>query len=410
MKTELEKKLLSAIGCDINAKRVPELDPNGEFEGIMAYTLEGESIRNKKTKFFAYYGVPKNASGKVPAVVLVHGGGGHAFCCWVKMWNDLGFAAVAMDTTGFMPICKNAGATESDNGEWIRELKGVFEEEGYVVSPHNDGLASADCPLEEQWIFHAVSSALRVNNFLRSREEVDAEKIGIAGISWGSVVTSLAIGYDNRFAFAVPIYGSGYLGEGLSDIDLIFRNEAVKKLWLAEDRFDKVDIPVLWLAWNDDCCFSVQSNSLSYEHTVKNNPKTRISLVDKMGHSHYCGWTPFESYFFACSAVGFFPEMPSLSDNSSGRDIKLSVSEDKKIALLSATLFYIDSSMQYQSFDKFGIGKHSYMIQKWHTVPCKISEASINGVLPQDAKGYYVELKFSYNEKVMTVTTAYKEI
>ena len=47
---------------------------------------------------FAWCGLPAAAAGtKSPAMVLVHGGGGTAFEHWVRLWNDRGYAAIAMD-------------------------------------------------------------------------------------------------------------------------------------------------------------------------------------------------------------------------------------------------------------------------------------------------------------------------
>ena len=40
----------------------------------------------------------------MPGIVLVHGGGGVPFASWVKMWNDRGYAAIAMSVTGDFPI------------------------------------------------------------------------------------------------------------------------------------------------------------------------------------------------------------------------------------------------------------------------------------------------------------------
>ena len=51
------------------------------------------------------------------------------------------------------------------------------------------------------------------NSLLRSFPEVDATKIGITGISWGGIVTNVVTGIDDRFAFAVPVYGCGFIHE-----------------------------------------------------------------------------------------------------------------------------------------------------------------------------------------------------
>ena len=48
--------------------------------------FEGLPWKGKPTRVFAWYGVPKTAAGaKVPAVVLLYGGGGTAFDEWVRI-------------------------------------------------------------------------------------------------------------------------------------------------------------------------------------------------------------------------------------------------------------------------------------------------------------------------------------
>ena len=102
----IEAALNNALSESTQYRYVPEFNP--ENSNIRALTMTGESIKDKKTKFFAYYGVPEHTCEKLPAVILIHGGGGHAYHCWVKQWNERGYAAIAIDTTGFMPKTVNA--------------------------------------------------------------------------------------------------------------------------------------------------------------------------------------------------------------------------------------------------------------------------------------------------------------
>ena len=87
-----------SINKYLNAKpdmvRIPSFDPKPEtgWQGVEAISYSGAVYQGKKTKIFAYIGFPKENKGeKVPAVVLVHGGGGHAYAHWVKLWNDRGY-------------------------------------------------------------------------------------------------------------------------------------------------------------------------------------------------------------------------------------------------------------------------------------------------------------------------------
>ncbi len=51
-------------------------DPNRSVEGVQAIFYEGLPWKGQPTRVFAYYGLPEVSEGqKVPAMVLVHGGG-----------------------------------------------------------------------------------------------------------------------------------------------------------------------------------------------------------------------------------------------------------------------------------------------------------------------------------------------
>ena len=103
---------------------------------------DGLPWRKKPTRVFAYYGLPKVAPGaKVPGMVLVHGGGGSAFDAWVRLWNSRGYAAIAMDTCGCVPI--------GSYGKWQRHNAGG--------PPGWGGLDQIDEPAEDHWTYHAIA-------------------------------------------------------------------------------------------------------------------------------------------------------------------------------------------------------------------------------------------------------------
>jgi hypothetical protein len=80
------------------------------------------------------------------------------------------------------------------------------------AGPQRNGIyGNSSEPLADQWIYHAVADTVLANSLLRSLPEVDADKVGVMGISWGGVITSTVIGIDERFAFAIPMYGCGEL-------------------------------------------------------------------------------------------------------------------------------------------------------------------------------------------------------
>ena len=112
-----------------------DLKPETDWYGVKALYFEGAKYKDNKTKVFCYMGYPKNSEkSKVPAVVLVHGGGGHAYAEWVKIWNDRGYAAIALDLRGFLPASNKKGLVGT---EWQRDeyFERWNEQDGFVAGP-----------------------------------------------------------------------------------------------------------------------------------------------------------------------------------------------------------------------------------------------------------------------------------
>lgn len=372
-----------------------EFMPTGKFEGIKAITYDGAELNGKKTKIFAYLGFPDVVPSKVPAVVLVHGGGGAPYLRWVREWNDRGYAAIAMSTTGFFPLTVNAGADETEEDEklWKYGLSGIFSEEGYADAPNNDAMQNSEKAVEEQWMYHAISDVILANSILRNDHRVDDTKIGIMGVSWGGVITSLAIGYDKRFAFAVPVYGSGYLMEDMGYIGKFFRNGKNPELWLAEKKFAEVDIPILWQCWNKDVPFSVNSNSKSYLDTVRNNEKTRLSIIHNMNHAHTWSWIRPEPMAFADSVCKCGVKLPCFEVDA------LKIINPDNVKIKSVKVYYITEPLEYILNEET---KGLSMKQDW------IIE-DYSGSIPENACEYYLELTAEIDGEEVVVASEFRK-
>ena len=336
---------------DPNVSHIRDYDPvDGAWANIQAITYDGAKIGSQKTKVFAYLGFPQGASAhkKVPAVVLVHGGSGHAFAQWIKLWNDRGYAAIAMDTTGYFPSALGRGKAGSHGDAaswWHYGLYGPFLENGYVNAPDNDRMQQVPYQnVEEQWMFHGVVATIMAHNVLLKDERVETSRIGICGISWGSVIASIAIGYDTRYAYAISVYGSGHLSHSLSFFREMFAHEKVRKLWSAEDRFHMVKIPTLWLAWVDDSNFSINANTRSYGALT--DPYTVLSLKQAWHHSHPAGWAPEEIYRFADSICYGKDNMVTCLSAPAGREISFAIGKPD-LETVTAKAFYLTQKLSY---------------------------------------------------------------
>lgn len=258
---------------------------NGEIKAIYFDALEW---KGKPTKVFAWLGFPKNPSGKVPGIVLVHGGGGTAFLPWVQEWNDRGFAAISIAVEG-----QTSNRSKAAPKAWERHESG---------GPGRVGIyGDSKEPLRDQWMYHAVADTILSHSLLRSLPGVDPEKIGIMGISWGGVITSTVIGIDSRFAFAIPTYGCGDLSKAGNQYGrALGGNLLYQQVWDPLLRLDRAKLPILWFSWPQDQHFPLDRQAASYRRA----PGSRmVALPPNMGHGHGPAWNRPESYAFAESIV-----------------------------------------------------------------------------------------------------------
>lgn len=296
-----------------------------------------------------------------------------------------------MDTTGYFPReeWKGLVGTEAPEAEkYTNELYGALAEEGYTVGPGNSGMRDCELPVGEQWMYHAVADTILANNILRSDPRIDSGKIGICGISWGSVITSIAIGYDNRYAFAIPIYGSAYLDvPSAPELPLVFREEPVKSLWSAADRLSNAHFPIHWLCWSSDNCLFAQANSLSYETTKDDG--AYLSIRYDFSHGHAGGWLTPESYRFAEKTLeGKLPFIRPITEPEGTGKISFRISVPEDFMHTEATILYLTEPPQFG--EENGMQK---MLTQWVFVPAQIQGDVVTGTVPENVYCYYVQLR-----------------
>ena len=284
------RKQIAALG-DLKSSPIVYADegfvPTGTIQPIF---FEGLSYQGKPTRVFAWLGLPANRSGKVPGVVLVHGGGGTAFKEWVQKWNEQGFAAISI-------------AVEGQTDERIPEApRGAPWKRHANAGPARNGIYGDSAEtLTDQWMYHAVSATILANSLLRSLPEVDATRVGVCGISWGGIITSTVVGIDPRFAFGIPIYGSGALDRAPNQYGRALKDQAVyREVWEPLLRLPRATMPLLWLTGPRDAHFPLDVQQASYRAAA--GPRL-VSVPFDMKHGHPPGWNPPDSYAFAKSIV-----------------------------------------------------------------------------------------------------------
>jgi dienelactone hydrolase len=128
------------------------------------------------------------ASGRRPAVIALHGTGGNkeGQLPILKELASKGFAAVAID------------------GRW----HGERSKAGKGSDDYNEAiLATWRTGKEHPFLYDTVWDVQRLLDYLETREDVDAKRIGAIGFSKGGMELYLAAAVDPRIAVAVPCIG-----------------------------------------------------------------------------------------------------------------------------------------------------------------------------------------------------------
>jgi dienelactone hydrolase len=155
------------------------------------------------------------------------------------------------------------------------------------------------------WTYHAVAAVLRGHSLLAARPEVDSERIGITGISWGGYLTSIVTGIDDRLKVSVPVYGCGFLHQNSAWLGIFEKMEPdQRRRWVR--MFDPsrylpgVTCPILFVNGTNDFAYPLDSYQKSYR-LVPGRVDLRIEV--RMRHSHRHGWAPEEIGLFVDSVL-----------------------------------------------------------------------------------------------------------
>lgn len=219
------------------------------------------AYKNKPVVIFGYYCYPKNKK-NLPGVVAVHGGGGYATLSRSLKYAHNGYAALSIDLPGKGPLRWNKSRSTGPDMDVPTLLR---------VSPD----------ISYNYLYHAVRAARCAISFLELQPEVDKSKIGMAGFSWGGVITLITNGVDKRLAAAVPVFGSGYLDQGSTwqarfDEWMSEANkETYNKYFDAKNYLGTQHAPVLYMTGTNDHCFYIPN----FIKTYRNIPENQADLA-----------------------------------------------------------------------------------------------------------------------------------
>lgn len=361
---------------DVKALQKADVKPEwGEKVGrVREVYYPGEPYQGKPTRVFAYYGKP-GGDGPFPAMVLVHGGGGKAFEKWAEHWAARGYCALAMDLAGNGPTGRlpDGGPNQGDETKF-REF--------------------TDKDIGDMWTYHAVANVLRGHTLLASLKEVDKDKIGITGISWGGYLTCIVAGLDDRLKAAVPVYGCGFLHENSVWKPKLDGFTAERRdRWV--NAFDPskylpgVRCPILFVNGTNDFAYPLDSYQKCY--SLVKSPRT-LSIQIRLPHGHI--WTFKEVDTFIDSQLK--KGEPLTEVGAMTRDgAVVSAKVASKGKLKSAQLHY-------------AVNKGAWQKREWKSLPADIRDGVVFGKLPEDRPlVFYLEV---LDERGLKVSTAHDTV
>ncbi len=353
-----------------------ELSKPPEFEwseGVEVRSLyfKSENYQGKPTRIFAYYATPGSLATdsamdkNLPAVVLVHGGGGKAFEPWVRLWAKRGYAAIAMDLSGSRP---DSGPAQSHVGKFGAISQAVTE----------------------QWTYHAVANVIRAHSLIRSFEEVDASRTALTGISWGGYLTCIVAGLDNRFQAAVPVYGCGFLHENSSWLSEFAKMSPELKskwitLWDPSQYVGSTSVPMLFVNGGRD--FHYPPDSYAKTYALVNSQKN-IRFSPALPHGHIFASPLAIELFINHYAKGGTP-LPLITLQKNDKlNVNATVKSETK--LVTAQLYYSTDAIP-------GNNKK----RNWIKLPAEINQNRIRSKLPpQDTVVWFLTLVDERNAMV----------
>ena len=176
------------------------IDPNTPVNGVCERESDHQGVTLKYLRYFSHtigdfplemaaiLAFPKTP-GPHPALLHLHGGAQCANAGIALAWAERGYVTLCPDWSVPANMHQSAHATRwPDN-----------------TPPAHESLLEA----EDATIGHVVRGVRHGISLLAALPEVQADRIGMVGISWGGLMTWLVNGTDTRLRTAIALYGSG---------------------------------------------------------------------------------------------------------------------------------------------------------------------------------------------------------
>jgi dienelactone hydrolase len=323
--------------------------------------------------------------GKYPGLLVLHGGGGSAEVDKAIKWAAQGYVVVALDEPG-IAFPDKAPLSE---GRW----------KSYQYGQHRF-IASPD--ITTSTVFDGVLSTIQALYLLRAQTDVNKERIGVVGVSWGGYLTTMVTGIAGRYIHAsFSVFGSGFYDHGSSFLrELNAMPDSEKKLWLqyldAGRRIEKVKTPFFIAAAANDNFFyppavmaTLDAMKGPVNHLFAPNANHKIPVLGGSitKSTNRPGWLEMELTWFNYYLKGIgepFPRIDNAMQIKSEKDAINHSSNNKKSLYIR---FTVKSSVQVTEAKVFySTTIPDWTKRNWLSVDAgKADDGSYYAILPSEA-------------------------
>ncbi len=168
---------------------VPEIQDTSTANGLIQIHFTFASEKEQRVPGILLKSA--SSTGKRPAVISMHGTGGNKSdqLPFLRQLANAGFVAIAID------------------GRYHGERAAAAPKEGNLNAYETAILRAWRGPKEHPLFYDTAWDIMRLVDYLQTRDDIDAARIGVYGVSKGGIETYFAAAADPRIAVAIPAIG-----------------------------------------------------------------------------------------------------------------------------------------------------------------------------------------------------------
>jgi hypothetical protein len=225
-----------------------------------------------------------------------------------------------------------------------------------------------------------VADIILAHSLIRSLPEVDPERTGVTGISWGGYLTCIVAGVDPRFKLAVPVYGCGFYRDTAFEKNLSQLGPEAAARWL--ETWDpsvylpNAALPILWVNGSNDFAYTLGALQLSYR--LPQGART-LCVRLRMPHGHGgAGENPEEIRVFVDNLLK--ARAPLARITGSGREgTQAWATYVSPVPVVKAELNFTRDTGRWQD-------------RQWEALPANLAQGRISASLPDGTRVFYFNL------------------